>query len=79
MSFSKTSRNTLITTLIGIFCAGCVSMEVRRQHERAELAIHLSGSVSALEPGEGLLVVVLIRRPGPEGGEREIVDHYTLD
>jgi len=79
MNFSRTSRNALVATLVGIFCAGCVFMEVRRQQELSELGIRLSGSVSALEPAEGLLVVVLIRRPGPEGGESEIIDHYTLN
>jgi pimeloyl-ACP methyl ester carboxylesterase len=79
MGFSRTSRNALVATLVGIFCAGCVLMEVRRQQELDQLIIRLSGSVSAVEPGEGLLVVVLVRRPGPEGGESEIIDHYTLN
>jgi pimeloyl-ACP methyl ester carboxylesterase len=79
MSFSRISRNALVLTLVGTFCAGCVFMEVRRQQELNQLTIRLRGSVSALEPGEGLLVVVLVRKPGPAGGESEIIDHYTLN
>jgi pimeloyl-ACP methyl ester carboxylesterase len=63
----------------GLLCAGCVFLEVRRQQERAATVCRLSGSVSAVEPAEGPLVVVLIRRPGSEGGENAIVDHFALE
>ncbi len=79
MNFSRTLHHALVLTLVGILCAGCVFMQVRRQQALSELAIRLRGSVSALEPGEGLIVVVLLRRPGPEGGKTQIVDHYTLN
>ena len=78
MNLPRISRNAIVAALAGLLCVGCVFTEVRRQQEVSRRAIRLIGSVSALEPVEGLLVVVLIRRPGPDGGESEIVDHYTL-
>jgi len=75
----KTAGTPLVAALLIYLLSGCVLLEVRRQQEQSVRMCRLMGRVSALEPADGPLVVVLIRHPEVGGERASIVDHYVLE
>jgi pimeloyl-ACP methyl ester carboxylesterase len=76
----KTAAAPLVAALLAcLLLPGCTLLEVRRQQEQGRRMCRLSGKVSALEPADGPLVVVLVRHPETGDEEAAIVDHYVLE
>ena len=64
------------------FCllsAGCALKQVAEDQKKDAALVRLAGTISAVEPGEGPLVVVLMRRPARDEPEDAIVDYYARE
>jgi pimeloyl-ACP methyl ester carboxylesterase len=74
----RASPSLVAALLACLILPSCILLEARRQQEESERLCRLVGRVSALEPADGALVVVLIRYPAAAGEMASIVDHFVL-